>query len=145
MLSVDTIGVNFVGFGYFNRFLVEIERDSVLPLPVHFTLSDEIPVSNTRKINYRVSGGISVHSYSCQQLSNGKTRFTLSFTAPAGFHMSVYNYPDEAILQIATGVTCSENTTVQFDLNDGDLLSADKLCVKFFHYHEIDPSLQKAG
>ena len=132
LTSVEYINVSFHDFS--KEYLVEIERDSVLPQPVHFDLSDGIPVGNAREINYRASDGITVHSYFCQQLNNGKTRFTLSFTAPAGFHMSIFNLPDAAVFfRVATGVTGSGKTTVQFDLNDGDLLSIDEFYVHLFH------------
>lgn len=94
---------------------------------IHFQLTDGVPngpsiapVYSTR--NQMTSGEVEIHSYTRQSLDNGYTRFTLSFTAPAGFQMQIFSPPSGRIFMIRSiGETTSKETTVQFDIKNSDL------------------------
>lgn len=99
-----------------------------------FNLTNGKPVGNVVNVpfsfrNELSKGVFDVLSYTIQQLNNDHYRFTVTFYAPAGYPISVFNPPQgKVFMHLSKGRTSASLQTIQFDISSSDLLAAQKEC-----------------
>ena len=106
-------------------------------IPIHFILSDAIPVGETRTVDYHIDNfwndgkKVTVHSFTQTKLDNNYIRFSLSYTAPEGYKMVIFNSTFEYRIHDSTGgLTNSEKASVQFDIKRD---AANDLLLSFYN------------
>ena len=72
--------------------------------------------------NQMRNGNVQIHSMTQQTLDNGYRRFSLTYTAPAGYSIAVFSPPNGEVFMLRSrGTTTSNKENIQFDISSVDL------------------------
>ena len=107
------------------------------------TLTNGNPVGSVTEVSYSTSnelssGTVVIESFSRQSLDNDYTRFTLTYTAPAGYYSCLFQSAGDLFFYDSYNVTTTQKQTIAFDLQNGILTSISSEFTIIFYTSDDD-------
>ncbi len=114
--------------------LPELRKELSLPAMPY---TNGLPVGEAYDVPINMEGEGQASSVTVQPLSNGYTRFTLTYQVPEGYNISVFNPPEgSSFMFVDESGTTAEESKLVFDLTEAQMKGIEGIYINFFKYDD---------